>query len=86
MLREHNAGSQEGAAVSEGSTINGGLSPDYLHENLISLFSVANQSCSLAVFTTFHFVSLHGSSDFLCFNVDNEALIKSKDDVALKFS
>lgn len=44
MLHGHNAGSHEGATVSERSTINSGLPHDYLHENLISLFSVAKES------------------------------------------
>lgn len=44
VLRGHNAGSQEGATVSKGSTINSGLPHNYLHENLISLFYAAAES------------------------------------------
>lgn len=50
MLHGHNAGSQEGVTVLKQSTINSGLPYNYLHENLISLFSATNENSSKFIY------------------------------------
>lgn len=50
VLHGHNAGSHEGATVSKRRTINSGLPHNYLHENLISLFSATKESSSRCIY------------------------------------